>query len=74
MCIYIQLSEIERQLVKLVLSNGRRHGARYWTGEAVSFVCDPEYHLTGPATRVRLASGNWTGVQPSCKYSIAKSH
>ncbi|CAH3046759.1 unnamed protein product, partial [Pocillopora meandrina] len=50
-----------------VLSNGRRHGSRYWTGESVSFVCDPEYHLTGPATRMCLPSGNWTGVQPSCR-------
>lgn len=50
-----------------VLSNGRRHGSRYWTGESVSFVCDPQYHLTGPATRMCLPSGNWSGVQPSCR-------
>ncbi|XP_022792169.1 uncharacterized protein LOC111331337 isoform X1 [Stylophora pistillata] len=48
-------------------SNGRRHGSRYWTGESVSFVCDPEYHLTGPATRMCLTSGNWSGRQPSCR-------
>ena len=54
-----------------VLSNGRRHGSRYWTGESVSFVCDPEYHLTGPATRMCLPSGNWSGVQPSCKFIVA---
>ena len=54
-----------------VLSNGRRHGSRYWTGESVSFVCDPEYHLTGPATRMCLPSGTWSGVQPSCKFIVA---
>lgn len=57
-----------------ILSNGRRRGSRYWTGESVSFVCEPQYYLTGPATRMCLPSGNWTGVQPSCKYNVAKNH
>ena len=48
-------------------SNGQKRGSRYWTGESVSFLCDPGYHLTGPATRMCLPSGNWSGIQPSCK-------
>ena len=49
-------------------SNGLKHCSRYWIGESVSFVCEPEYHLTGPAARMCLPSSNWSGVQPSCKY------
>ncbi|CAH3164385.1 unnamed protein product [Pocillopora meandrina] len=48
-------------------SNGRKHGSRYWTGESVSYVCDPQYHLAGPAIRMCLPSGSWSGLQPSCK-------
>ena len=47
--------------------NGQKLGTRYWTGESVSFICHPGYHLIGPATRMCLTSGNWSGVQPSCK-------
>lgn len=47
-------------------SNGQKRGLRYWPGESVSFVCDPQYHLSGPASRTCLSSGNWSGVQPSC--------
>ena len=48
-------------------SNGQKLGERYWTGQSVSFVCDSQYHLTGSATRMCLPSGNWSGIQPSCK-------
>ena len=53
-------------------SNGYKHGSRYWTGESVSFICDTQYHLTGPATRTCLPSGNWSGTQPSCKESYKR--
>lgn len=33
----------------------------------MSFICDPQYHLTGPATGTCLPSGNWSGTQPSCR-------
>jgi len=46
--------------------NGQKRGSQYWTGESVSFICHPGYRLIGPATRVCLPSGNWSGVQPSC--------
>ena len=46
---------------------GQKHGSRYWTGESVSFICHPGYRLIGPATRVCLTSGNWSGIQPSCR-------
>lgn len=48
-------------------SNGQKLGERYWTGQSVSFVCDSQYHLTGSATRMCLPSGNWSGIQPSCR-------
>ena len=47
--------------------NGQNLGSRYWTGESVSFICHPGYRLIGPTTRMCLPSGNWSGVQPSCK-------
>ena len=52
--------------------NGQKLGSRYWTGESVSFICHPGYRLIGPATRMCLPSGNWSGTNPSCKrpYSI----
>lgn len=46
--------------------NGQKRGLRYWPGESVSFVCDPQYHLTGSVIRTCLSSGNWSGLQPSC--------
>lgn len=49
--------------------NGQKRGLRYWPGESVSFVCDPQYHLTGSVIRTCLSSGNWSGLQPSCKLS-----
>ena len=55
-------------------SNGHKRGWRYWTGESVSFLCDPQYHLTGPATRMCLPSGKWIGIQPSCKYLLNCVH
>ena len=51
-------------------SNGHKRGSWFWTGESVSFLCDPQYHLTGPATRMCLPSGKWSGIQPSCKYLL----
>ena len=27
-------------------------------------------HLAGPAIRMCLPSGNWSGLQPSCKYFV----
>lgn len=47
--------------------NGQKRGSRHWTGQSVSFICHPRYRLIGPATRVCLSSGNWSGIQPSCK-------
>ncbi|KAL9961657.1 hypothetical protein ACROYT_G030647 [Oculina patagonica] len=46
--------------------NGQKLGSRHWTGQSVSFVCDPGYHLTGPTTRKCMPSGSWSGIQPSC--------
>jgi len=48
-------------------SNGQKRGSRYWTGESVSFVCHPGYRLIGPSTRMCLPSGNWSGIQTSCR-------
>ena len=52
--------------------HGQKLGSRYWTGESVSFICHPGYRLIGPANRKCMPSGNWSGMQPSCKllYSI----
>ncbi|KAL9961676.1 hypothetical protein ACROYT_G030669 [Oculina patagonica] len=47
-------------------SNGQKLGSRHWTGQTVSFICHPGYHLTGPTTRKCLPSGSWSGIQPSC--------
>jgi len=47
--------------------NGQKLGLRYWTGESVSFICHPGYRLIGPTTRVCLPSGNWSGIQPTCR-------
>jgi len=47
--------------------NGLKRGSRHWTGECVSFICHPGYRLIGPTTRVCLSSGNWSGIQPSCR-------
>ena len=55
-------------------SNGHKRGSWYWTGESVSFLCDPQYHLTGPATRLCLPSGKWSEIQPSCKYLLNYIH
>ena len=57
-------------VLKHKITNGRKHGSRYWTGESVSYVCDPQYHLAGPAIRMCLPSGNWSGLQPSCKFFV----
>ncbi|KAL9953970.1 hypothetical protein ACROYT_G041454 [Oculina patagonica] len=48
-------------------SEGQMIGSRFWTGEAVSFVCNPGYHLIGPSSRLCLPSGNWSGIQPECR-------
>ncbi|XP_078383091.1 uncharacterized protein LOC144665680 isoform X1 [Oculina patagonica] len=48
-------------------SNGQKLGLRHWTGQSVSFICHPGYRLIGPATRKCLPSGNWSGIQPSCR-------
>ncbi|KAL9961681.1 hypothetical protein ACROYT_G030674 [Oculina patagonica] len=48
-------------------SNGQKLGSQHWTGQSVSFICHPGYHLTGPTTRKCLPSGSWSGIQPSCK-------
>ena len=47
--------------------NGKKLGSRSWTGESVSFICHPGYHLIGPSTRMCLPSGSWSGIQPSCE-------
>ncbi|CAH3158319.1 unnamed protein product [Pocillopora meandrina] len=49
------------------VSNGHKRGSRYWTGESVSFTCDPQYHLVGPNKRTCLPSGNWSEIQPECR-------
>ena len=54
--------------------NGQKRGSRYWTGESVSFVCDPQHLLIGPAIRMCLPSGKWSGIQPSCKYLLNCIH
>ncbi|XP_078381889.1 uncharacterized protein LOC144664619 isoform X9 [Oculina patagonica] len=47
--------------------NGQSLGSRYWTGESVSFICLSGYRLIGPASRMCLSSGSWSGIQPSCR-------
>ena len=47
--------------------NRLKLGSQYWTGKSVSFICHPGYRLIGPAARLCLPSGNWSGMQPSCK-------
>ena len=51
---------------------GRKFGTRYWTGEVVSYICNPGYRLNGPNTRMCLPSGSWSGVQPLCV--VGKRH
>ncbi|XP_078366166.1 uncharacterized protein LOC144650378 isoform X2 [Oculina patagonica] len=46
--------------------NGLKRGSRYWTGDFVSFFCHPGYRMIGPAARLCLPSGKWSGGQPSC--------
>ena len=53
--------------------NGQKRGSRYWTGESIRFHCHPGYRLIGPATRLCLPSGNWSGIQPSCKWRNVRS-
>ena len=48
------------------LLNGQKRGSRYWTGESVSFICNPGYRLFGPTTRMCLPSGKWSGLKPFC--------
>lgn len=48
--------------------NGQKLGSRYWAGKTVSFICHPGYRLIGPATRMCLASGDWSGIEPSCTW------
>ena len=48
-------------------TNGQKHGSGHWAGESVSFICNAEYILTGPASRMCLPSGKWSEIQPSCK-------
>ena len=52
--------------------NGQKLGSRFWTGESVSFICNPGYRLIGPASRMCLPSGKWSGEQPLCV--VGKRH
>ncbi|KAL9961700.1 hypothetical protein ACROYT_G030697 [Oculina patagonica] len=47
-------------------TNGQKLGTRHWTGQSMSFICQPGYRLIGPTIRKCLPSGNWSGIQPSC--------
>ncbi|XP_038057856.1 sushi, von Willebrand factor type A, EGF and pentraxin domain-containing protein 1-like isoform X2 [Patiria miniata] len=46
--------------------HGQRSGNSSNTNGVVQYTCDEGYQLKGPGSRVCLASGDWSGEEPSC--------
>ena len=42
-------------------------GKNHWAGEYVRYLCHPGYTMLGPAVRMCLSSGKWSGKAPNCK-------